>query len=76
MIARSFKQRQVLAIAHNAHIDRAGSSTPIWEAKEKDAARKLERAGLVTIERTTTRFAGHLEWRVTLTPAGLVAVAS
>lgn len=69
----SFKKRQLLSMAlHNLE-----SGDPrgvhVVEFGDKNTARALERAELVTIERTTTLCAGLREWYVKITPAGIAA---
>lgn len=63
----SFQKQQMLAIALNAKGSRgAHCVTP----ENKHTARALERAGLVTIERTEVRCSCFKEWWVSITPVG------
>lgn len=54
--------RVMLAMARNE----AGAVVPCWTPEEKKAVKKLEKLGLVKVEKTKVLFAGLVEWRFQL----------
>ena len=68
-IAKRGMTRSILAIARSAA---PGEAHVAWE-KEKAAAVRLEKAGLITIRRTSDRTGGLLDWWIRLTPKGAEA---
>jgi DNA-binding MarR family transcriptional regulator len=61
------RDRQMLLMASAADV---GRGVHVASPENKATVRKLERLGLVHVERTQEKFAGYTEWYVTMTPKG------
>jgi DNA-binding MarR family transcriptional regulator len=63
----SIRNRQMLAMASAEDV---GRGVHVASPRDKVTVQRLEKAGLVTVERTKEKCAGYNEWWVSLTPKG------
>lgn len=61
------RDRQMLFMASAADV---GRGVHVATPRDKATVKKLEKQGMVRIERTNEKIAGYTEWYVTLTPKG------